>query len=335
MLIRSQPARLTFLLAAMVVMVAASASAQVPDVVIVGERLCSITCPTPLYQVEWFGPTYGHRIGPNVFKVVESAPGGRLYALLTGSPSRVVEVLPDGSYTPLTAPLAGFRLIDLTVARNGAFYVLASQGNASPGRILAFDPSGNLVATRNASVGTQDYYRLDLAADQCTLFYTDFSLTTIRRINVCSGAPLPDLATLPGEVRDLRVLPDGGVLVVDVDRGLVRLNAAGVETRTYPLGQVYPYAAIALIDNGATALYGGDHYDSSGTVLGRLDLNSGVATTLTGTASEGRTFSVAARLGWTAAIGASSHGGADVPTLSTWAMLIAVAALGVLALRRL
>lgn len=207
----------------------------------------------------------------------------------------------------------------------------ASEGPA--GRILTFDPSGNLVATRNLGAGGFHFNRIDLAADQCTLFYTSGVAETIRRINVCSGALLPNLATLPGEIADLRVLPDGGLLVVDYDRGLVRLNAAGAETRVYPLGEVTAYA-IALIDNGATALYGADHIDSTGSLLGRLDLNSGAATTLTATATDVRTFSIAPRLGWTAAIG-SSHGGADVPTLSTWAIVVAMSALALLALRRL
>lgn len=316
-------------------MVAASLSAQVPDVVVVGETACPITCPSRFYQVEWFGPTYGHHLDPNLYKSVESAPGGRLYALRPAAPSRVVEISPDGSYTPRTAGLAGFQLHDLTVARDGAFHVLASEGLAHAGRILSFDPAGNLVATRNLAVSANDDHRIDLAADQCTLFYTAGALTTIRRINVCSGAALPDFVTVPGgEIADLRVLPDGGLLVIDFSRGVIRFNAAGVETRTYPLGSVNAYA-IALIDNGATALFGGDHDDGSGSLLGRLDLNTGAATTLTPTASEGLTFSIAARLGWTAAIGAASHGGADVPALSTWAMLIAAAGMVLLALRRL
>lgn len=319
------------LLAAIVMLFAVSAVAQVPDVVLVGETACPITCPFPFYQLEWFGPTWGNRVEGTDVKMIDSAPGGRLYALLIESP-RVAELFPNGTHQPLTATLTGFELHDLTVAANGAFYVLASQGTA--GRILAFDPAGNLVATRDLGTTVGLYNRIDLAADQCTLFYTG-PFNRIGRMNVCSGAMLPDFVQLPAgsEITDFRILPDGGVLLYAFPRGMLRFDAAGVETRTYPLVQPSAYG-IALTDNGTIALFGGDQ-EIQGTRLGRLDLATGAVTTLAETANEGYTFSVTPRLGWTAAIAAASHGGADVPTLSQWAMGFAVALLALLALRRL
>jgi hypothetical protein len=75
---------------------------------------------------------------------------------------------------------------------------------------------------------------LDLAPDDCTLFYTSVG-PNIKRFDVCAGVQLPDFntAALPGAfTHDLRVLPDGGVLVSN-DAVIARLDASGVLVQTY------------------------------------------------------------------------------------------------------
>ena len=75
---------------------------------------------------------------------------------------------------------------------------------------------------------------MDLAADDCTLFYTSIG-PNIKRFDVCAGAQLPDFntAALPGAfTHDLRVLSDGGVLVSN-DTVIARLDATGALVQTY------------------------------------------------------------------------------------------------------
>jgi hypothetical protein len=95
-----------------------------------------------------------------------------------------------------------------------------------PGEI---SPSEFQVAQENQGV-----FWLDLAADGCTLVYTSYG-PNIKRFDVCTGVQLTNfnIAPLPGaDVQDLRVLPDGGVLVSNREV-VVRLDASGAVVQTY------------------------------------------------------------------------------------------------------
>ena len=84
------------------------------------------------------------------------------------------------------------------------------------------------------AVENQGIFWMDLANDGCTLFYTSIG-PNVKRFDVCGGAQLPDFNTvaLPGTfTHDLRVLPDGGVLVSN-DTVIVRLDAGGAVAQTY------------------------------------------------------------------------------------------------------
>ncbi|HEX7961222.1 MAG TPA: PKD domain-containing protein, partial [Terriglobales bacterium] len=76
---------------------------------------------------------------------------------------------------------------------------------------------------------------MDLATDQCTMFYTDTANpSSVRRFDVCKGSQLADFTTaLPGVGgNDLRIRPNGEVLVADTDQ-VVRLDATGKQIQTY------------------------------------------------------------------------------------------------------
>ncbi|HEX6159484.1 MAG TPA: hypothetical protein VF111_04910 [Thermoanaerobaculia bacterium] len=73
---------------------------------------------------------------------------------------------------------------------------------------------------------------------------------------------------------------------------------------------------------------------SSSTLL-RMNLVSGQRQDLIHELEINFARSVVPRAAWTAAIGQSFHSGADVPALSTWAIVIAMAALALVALRRM
>jgi DNA-binding beta-propeller fold protein YncE len=74
---------------------------------------------------------------------------------------------------------------------------------------------------------------IDLAADQRTIFYTSEG-RLVKRFDVLLNTQLADFTTLPGEgtAFDLRLLPDGGLLVVDTVN-IKRLNSSGVVVQTY------------------------------------------------------------------------------------------------------
>ena len=113
---------------------------------------------------------------------------------------------------------------------------------------------------------------IDLAADGCTMFYTSWG-PNVKRFNVCTGNQLADfnVAALPGgETQDLRVLPDGGVLVSSGEV-IVRLNALGILTQTYQIpGEPSLWAGLDLVGDGT---FWAGNYESSNVY--RFDLATG------------------------------------------------------------
>lgn len=150
--------------------------------------------------------------------------------------------------------------------------------------ILKFDKDGNLLATFEAQVVGRGTDWIDLAADQCTMFYTSEG-PNIGRFNVCTNTQMPDFCTNCGNrLFALRIHPaTGDVFVADGLAYLVRrFNSAGVEIQTYPvpkpqpsIGFEFPFA-LNLDPDGAsfwTARYfGGEIF--------RFDIASGAVLTL-------------------------------------------------------
>ena len=114
---------------------------------------------------------------------------------------------------------------------SGNAYVGQASGTAD---VLKFDSTGASLATYDPATENVGTDWIDLAADQCTLYYTSEG-TSIKRFDVC-GTPtqLSDFATnLPGSnAYALRIRSDGGVLVADSD-AIRRLDASGDVVQTY------------------------------------------------------------------------------------------------------
>jgi hypothetical protein len=86
----------------------------------------------------------------------------------------------------------------------------------------------NLSGTQTASYDVARSDWIDLAADLCTIFYTDEG-PTIRRFNVCTNTALPDFVTVPGATFfALRILANGDVLVA-AQGSVRRFNSGGTE----------------------------------------------------------------------------------------------------------
>ena len=102
------------------------------------------------------------------------------------------------------------------------------------GHVLKFDQGGNLLAEYAPAIGPRGSDWLDVAADQCTLYYASEG-TDIRRFNACTNTQLPDFCSDCGEgLRSLRIRPDGSVIVESTDEGVnLLLDSSGALVRTY------------------------------------------------------------------------------------------------------
>jgi hypothetical protein len=138
----------------------------------------------------------------------------------------------------------------------------------SPGEpdVLEYSPSGTLLNTFPVAVdsgGTAGTDWVDLGADQCTLYYTDEG-SIIKRFNVCTDTQLPDFATgLPAPCFELRVRPNGEVIVACQSEA-VRLSSAGAVLQTYAIPSVGELFSMNLDPDGTT-FWTGD--DSDGNVF--------------------------------------------------------------------
>ncbi len=140
----------------------------------------------------------------------------------------------------------------------GNAYVGTADGDTT---IKKYDSSGNLLASYAAAVQDRGTDWIDLASDQCTIFYTSEG-TSIKRFNVCTNTQLSDFATgLPGiSAYELRIRPNGEVLVAD-STVVVRLDSSGNIIQTYT-------------GLGAGSLFG-LNLDPDGTSFWTADLFSG------------------------------------------------------------
>jgi len=150
----------------------------------------------------------------------------------------------------------------------GAAYV--GQAGCS-GTILKFAP-GQAPVSFAVAPDNQGAFWIDLAADACTMFYTSEG-PNVKRFDVCAGVQLPNFnqAALPGGMtQDLRVLPDGGVLVSS-GVVIVRLNSAGAPVQTYGIpGEASLWAGLDLVGDGT---FWAGNYESSNVY--RFDLATG------------------------------------------------------------
>jgi hypothetical protein len=94
-----------------------------------------------------------------------------------------------------------------------------------------FAPDGAFLATL---VPQAEADFLDLASDQCTLYWQDANGETIYRRNVCTDGPREFVFSLGlGEPRGMRLLPDGSLL--SVENELVVRVVGGVVVQQYDL----------------------------------------------------------------------------------------------------
>lgn len=119
---------------------------------------------------------------------------------------------------------------------------------------------------------------IDLAADGCTMFYTSVG-PNVKRYDVCTSTQLPDFnaAPLPGGMaQDLRVLPDGGVLVSSGEV-IARLDQNGVLVQSYAVaGEGALWAGIDLA--GDNTFWAANYFSSN---IHKFHLDGTVLQTIT------------------------------------------------------
>ncbi len=151
--------------------------------------------------------------------------------------------------------------LSLVFDNSGNLYV----GQQAVPYIAEFNSSGQRLADIGpvATEETGDDW-IDLASDECTFYYTTEG-ADILRYNKCTNTQLPDFnqAPLPGaNAYELRILPNGDVLVADSDRDLL-LDSNGNVIQTYSCGSL-PGCAQGLfalvVDPSGTSFWTGDAY---------------------------------------------------------------------------
>jgi uncharacterized protein YkwD/Mg-chelatase subunit ChlD len=120
----------------------------------------------------------------------------------------------------------------------GNVYVGAADGDND---IRKFNNAGQPLAQFDVAIDDRGSDWIELAADQCTLFYTSEG-SLVKRFDVCTNSQLPDFASGLDRTFALRLLPEGGLLVANsVD--IQRLDANGKSVQIYDApGEDYWFA---------------------------------------------------------------------------------------------
>src|SRR5215217_3270585 len=164
----------------------------------------------------------------------------------------VVRFLGPAPHTRLAPISVGFSPQSITIARDGTFYV---GHDFSPGSLLRFTGGGQSSGTFNPPLPAR---RIDLSADQRTMFYTESSFIgplKVHRFDVVADKALPDFADLGGTngIGDVKLLAPGdgsGGAIVTQPQAIKRLDGAGKVVQTYDRAGENAWVALALDPDG-------------------------------------------------------------------------------------
>lgn len=116
--------------------------------------------------------------------------------------------------------------------------------------ILKFDAYGNLAAAYSVGAQQEGSDWIDLAPDQCTIFYTSQG-SSVLRYNACSSQQLPPFATGLNTGLAVKILPDQSVLVAD-KQDIVRFDSQGRKIMTYDASGENCWVSLALDTDNAS-----------------------------------------------------------------------------------
>jgi hypothetical protein len=226
-------------------------------------------------QIMQFSPTgtllntlTGLPTGENTGMAFDAA--GNLYG--TGFDGNISKYDNSGNF--LSSFGSGFTAHTESIVRDAAgnFYV----GQATPGTptVLKFDATGAPLGSFTVATEDRGSDWIDLAADQCTLFYTSEGVL-VKRFNVCTNTQLPNFATLPSpSLFALRIRPNGDVMVAGTS-AVYRLDSTGALVQTYTVPGTSYLFALNLDPDGAS-FWTADLYSGK---IARVDIASGTVLT--------------------------------------------------------
>ncbi len=203
-------------------------------------------------SIQWRGPdgtlkqtlvnptTDGHAEGMG-FDIQSNLYAATWYGTGAITGNTVALFVPAGVYSANFG--SGYNCNPTSVDFDSAGNVYVGQADCSR-TLLQFNMAGTLQASYNVATEARGSNWIDLAGDECTVFYTSEGMN-VKRFNMCANDQLSDFnaAPLPGQAAyALRILPDNTVLVADADV-IVRLDAAGNVVQTYN-------TPITLTENG-------------------------------------------------------------------------------------
>ena len=116
--------------------------------------------------------------------------------------------------------------------------------------IVKLDPYGTITAVYQPAVEQQGTDWIDLASDQCTIYYTSQG-SSVLRFNACTRQQLAPLTSQLTTGLALRILPDGSVLVANL-KNIMRFDAAGKLLQTYDAPGEDCWSALAPDSDGAS-----------------------------------------------------------------------------------
>src|SRR5579872_5663918 len=135
--------------------------------------------------------------------------------------------------------------------------------------IVKLDPYGTITAVYQPAVEQQGTDWIDLGSDQCTIYYTSQG-TSVLRYNACTRQQLAPLTSQLQEGLAVRILPDGGVVVANL-QNILRFDGGGKQVQSYDAPDENCWSALAL-DGDGKSFWASDYCTSD---IVRFDLNSG------------------------------------------------------------
>ncbi|MGE5205729.1 MAG: PKD domain-containing protein, partial [Chlamydiota bacterium] len=174
----------------------------------------------------------------------------------------------SGNGTPMGTFGSGYNCKPESIVFDQAGHAYVGQTGCSHA-ILKFDAYGNLEGAYSASTEQQGSDWIDLAPDQCTLYYTSQG-TSVLRYNVCTKQQLSAFATGLNTALAVKILPDGSVLVAN-KQDIVRFDSAGRKIMTYNASGENCWVSLAL-DSDNASFWAADYCSSD---MVQFNINSG------------------------------------------------------------
>ncbi|MHB8611615.1 MAG: FGLLP motif-containing membrane protein [Candidatus Dormibacteraceae bacterium] len=156
------------------------------------------------------------------------------------------------------------------IDRSGNIYIGEAAGDL---KLTKFSSDGRVLATYQPQAESVGVDWIDIASDQCTIYYTSEG-STVKRFDVCKSTQLPDFAKdLPDSCYAIRIRENGEVLL-GCSNQVLRLGANGSVVRKYSaasLGESQSLFALNLDTDGTSFWTAG--FDSS--IVYKVDIATG------------------------------------------------------------